>query len=112
MSGVRAACFPASSNLGSTFDPQLLYRIGQELAEETKSKAASVLLAPTINVVRSPLGGRNYETYGEDPFVLGKLGAACVNGNAIKWWSLGWLLTVIRSSVSSRWGNAKALCWK
>ncbi|KAF2494799.1 glycoside hydrolase [Lophium mytilinum] len=80
VSGVRAACFPSSSNLGSTFDTELLFRIGQELAEETKSKSADVLLAPTINVVRSPLGGRNYETYGEDPFLLGKLGAACVNG--------------------------------
>ena len=58
----------------------LIYRIGQAFADECKSKSASVLLAPTLNVVRSPLGGRNYETYGEDPFLLGKLGAACVNG--------------------------------
>lgn len=80
VSGVRAACFPAESALGGTFDRDLIYRIGQAFADECKSKSASVLLAPTLNVVRSPLGGRNYETYGEDPFLLGKLGAACVNG--------------------------------
>ncbi|KAF2840947.1 glycoside hydrolase family 3 protein, partial [Patellaria atrata CBS 101060] len=80
VSGVKAACFPAESNLGCTFDTELIYRIGQELAEETKSKSADILLAPTVNIVRSPLGGRNFETYGEDPFLIGKLGAACVNG--------------------------------
>ncbi|KAF2458814.1 glycoside hydrolase superfamily [Lineolata rhizophorae] len=79
VSGVRAACFPSECNLGSTFDTELLYKVGQELAEETKSKSANVLLAPTMNVVRSPLGGRNHETYGEDPFLLGALGSACVN---------------------------------
>ena len=87
MSGVRAACFPAESCLGGTFDTDLIYKIGQAFAEEAKSKSASVLLAPTLNVVRSPLGGRNYETYGEDPFLLGTLGAACVNGNKM-WLSL------------------------
>ncbi|KAL1954053.1 hypothetical protein VTO42DRAFT_1787 [Malbranchea cinnamomea] len=80
VSGVRAACFPSESTLGGTFDTDLIYRIGQAFADECKSKSASVLLAPTLNVVRSPLGGRNHETYGEDPFLLGKLGAACVNG--------------------------------
>ncbi|TVY44971.1 Beta-glucosidase B [Lachnellula occidentalis] len=50
------------------------------MAEETKSKAADVLLAPTLNMVRSPSAGRNHETYGEDPFLLGILSACFVNG--------------------------------
>lgn len=80
VSGIRAACFPSESTMGSSFDVDLVYQVGQALAEEAKSKTADILLAPTLNVVRSPLGGRNYETFGEDPFVLGMLGAAYING--------------------------------
>lgn len=47
---------------------------------EAKTKSSDVLLAPTVCPVRSPLGGRNHETYGEDPLVLGLMGAAYVNG--------------------------------
>lgn len=54
--------------------------MGVEIAKEAQWKAGNVLLAPTLNVMRSPLGGRNYETYSEDPFVLGILAAAFVNG--------------------------------
>jgi beta-glucosidase len=54
--------------------------MGVEIAKEARWKAGNVLLAPTLNVMRSPLGGRNYETYSEDPFVLGSLAAAFVNG--------------------------------
>ncbi|KAL7940829.1 glycoside hydrolase superfamily [Trichoderma barbatum] len=80
VSGIRAACFPCATALGSTFDVELLYKIGKAVATEAKTKSANVLLAPTLNVIRSPLGGRNYETYSEDPFVLGQLAAAYVNG--------------------------------
>ncbi|KAL7916797.1 glycoside hydrolase superfamily [Trichoderma velutinum] len=80
VSGIRAACFPCATALGSTFDPELLFKIGEAVANEAKTKSANVLLAPTLNVIRSPLGGRNYETYSEDPFLLGQLAAAYVNG--------------------------------
>ena len=56
VSGIRAACFPCSSCLGATFDPEILYDVGKAIAEEAFSKSANVLLAPTLNVVRSPLG--------------------------------------------------------
>ena len=56
VSGIRAACFPCATSLGSTFDVNLLYRVGVEVAKEAKSKSADVLLAPTCNIIRSPLG--------------------------------------------------------
>ncbi|KAH8804450.1 glycoside hydrolase superfamily [Xylogone sp. PMI_703] len=80
VSGIRAACFPCGTSLGSTFDVDLLFEFGKAVAKEAITKSANVLLAPTMNVIRSPLGGRNYETYSEDPFVLGKLAAAYING--------------------------------
>ncbi|KAF9873873.1 hypothetical protein CkaCkLH20_08607 [Colletotrichum karsti] len=80
VSGIKAACFPCGTSLGASFDRDLLYRCGKEIAIEAKSKSANLLLAPTLNVIRSPRGGRNYETYSEDPFVLGSLAAAFVNG--------------------------------
>ncbi|KAJ5222799.1 uncharacterized protein N7469_009039 [Penicillium citrinum] len=80
VSGIKAACFPCGTSMGASFDRELLFRTGQEIAREAKTKAANVLLAPTLNVIRSPRGGRNYETYSEDPFVLGVLGAAFING--------------------------------
>ncbi|KAL4900763.1 hypothetical protein BDW74DRAFT_170545 [Aspergillus multicolor] len=80
VSGIKAACFPCGSSLGASFNRDLLFRIGQEIAKEAKTKTANVLLAPTLNVIRSPRGGRNYETYSEDPVVLGILSAAFING--------------------------------
>ncbi|KAL2833969.1 glycoside hydrolase superfamily [Aspergillus pseudoustus] len=80
VSGIKAACFPCGTSLGASFDRDLLYRSGKEIAKEAKTKAANVLLAPTLNVIRSPRGGRNYETYSEDPVALGLLSAAFING--------------------------------
>ncbi|KAH7367707.1 glycoside hydrolase superfamily [Plectosphaerella cucumerina] len=80
VSGIKAACFPCGTSLGATFDTGLLERIGAAVAAEAETKAANVLLGPTLNVIRSPLGGRNYETYSEDPLVLGLLAAAYVRG--------------------------------
>ncbi|KAH7152676.1 glycoside hydrolase superfamily [Dactylonectria macrodidyma] len=80
VSGIKAACFPCGTSLGSTFDSSLLEKIGAAVAKEAETKSANVLLGPTLNVIRSPLGGRNYETYSEDPLVLGTLAAAYVRG--------------------------------
>ncbi|KAJ5652987.1 glycoside hydrolase superfamily [Penicillium longicatenatum] len=80
VSGIKAACFPCGTCLGATFDTNILYHTGKAIAKEAKSKAANVLLGPTLNVIRSPLGGRNYETYSEDPQLLGELSAAYVRG--------------------------------
>ncbi|KAF7952997.1 hypothetical protein EAE96_006219 [Botrytis aclada] len=78
--GVPAAFIPSGVSLGATWDEQLLFEVGELLAEETISKSASVVLAPTTCIQRHPLGGRNFESFSEDPFLTGKLAAAHVRG--------------------------------
>jgi beta-glucosidase len=56
ISGIKAACFPCATSVGASLDTELLHRIGQEIAAEAKTKSANVLSAPTLNVIRSPLG--------------------------------------------------------
>ncbi|MCY3659376.1 MAG: glycoside hydrolase family 3 C-terminal domain-containing protein [Caldilineaceae bacterium] len=75
-----AACFPCGSALAATWDKELLVRIGGELALEAASKGVSVLLAPTINIHRTPLNGRHFECLSEDPYLSGKLASAYVQG--------------------------------
>ncbi|UOQ90763.1 glycoside hydrolase family 3 C-terminal domain-containing protein [Agromyces endophyticus] len=77
---VPATCFPPAVALGSTFDPELLERVGRALGEEARAEGVGVLLGPGINIKRSPLCGRNFEYLSEDPIVSGALGAALVRG--------------------------------
>ncbi|MDX1648976.1 MAG: glycoside hydrolase family 3 N-terminal domain-containing protein, partial [Myxococcota bacterium] len=78
--GVTAACFPNGSALAATFDPDRIERVGEALAEEARSKGAHVLLGPTVNMHRSPLGGRHFECYSEDPHLAARIAAAFVRG--------------------------------
>ena len=78
--GVRAASFPVGIALAATWNPQLVEEIGTALAEEALSKGARVLLAPTVNIHRSPLNGRNFECYSEDPLLSAEIAAAYVRG--------------------------------
>ncbi len=78
--GTPTACIPAGSALGATWDPDLVQRLGGLLGDECRAKGAHVLLAPTINLHRSPKGGRNFECYSEDPLLSGRLAAAFVAG--------------------------------
>lgn len=78
--GVKAACFPAEISLASTWNTDLLERVGQALAREAKMKDAQVLLAPTVNIQRSPLGGRNFECFSEDPYLSARLAVAYITG--------------------------------
>ncbi|HVN39722.1 MAG TPA: glycoside hydrolase family 3 C-terminal domain-containing protein [Myxococcota bacterium] len=75
-----STCFPCGSSLGATFDPALVRRIGEALAVEADDKGAQVLLAPTVNLHRSPLAGRNFECFSEDPRLSARLAAAYVAG--------------------------------
>jgi len=75
-----AALFPCGSALGATFDPELVGRVGEAIGDEVRTKAAHVLLGPTLNLHRHPLGGRNFESYGEDPLQVARLGAAFIAG--------------------------------
>ena len=78
--GATAACVPCGSALGATWDPDLIERVGAMLGDEARSKACHVLLAPTVNLHRSPLAGRNFECYSEDPFLAGRIAAGFVRG--------------------------------
>jgi beta-glucosidase len=78
-SDVKAACFPAGISLASTWDTDLLERVGHALAREAKMKGARILLAPTVNIQRSPLGGRNFECFSEDPYLTARLAVAYIH---------------------------------
>ncbi|MBD7979746.1 glycoside hydrolase family 3 C-terminal domain-containing protein [Oerskovia merdavium] len=77
---VPATCFPTAAALGSTWNVELLERVGRALGRETRANDVAVLLGPGINIKRSPLCGRNFEYFSEDPVVSGDLGAALING--------------------------------
>ncbi|KAF2433366.1 hypothetical protein EJ08DRAFT_583929 [Tothia fuscella] len=78
--GKTAACFPACVSIAATFNPDLARRVGVALGEECETKGAYVLLGPTVCCHRSPLGGRNFEGFSEDPLVSGSLASAYVIG--------------------------------
>jgi beta-glucosidase len=78
--GPRACCVPCGSALGATWSPDVVGQVGAVLGAEARGKGARVLLAPTVNMHRSPLAGRNFECYSEDPLLAGKLAAAFVRG--------------------------------
>ncbi|KAJ7172746.1 beta-glucosidase [Mycena filopes] len=75
-----AQCLPCATAMASTFDPELIQKVGGLLAAEAKCKSSVVLLAPTCNIQRSPLGGRAFESFSEDPHLSGTLAASYVNG--------------------------------
>ncbi|KAF8163026.1 beta-glucosidase [Crassisporium funariophilum] len=75
-----AQCLPCATSLASTFDTDLIERVGEFLALEAKAKSSVVLLAPTCNIQRSPLGGRAFESFSEDPHLSGMMAAAYVKG--------------------------------
>jgi beta-glucosidase len=77
---VTSACFPVAIALAASWNTALVERIGGALGEETRSKGASFLLAPTVNIHRSPLNGRNFECYSEDPFLSARLAVAYITG--------------------------------
>jgi beta-glucosidase len=80
LDGTTAACFPASVSLASTFNRSLARRVGVALGQETQTKGAYVLLGPTVCPHRSPLGGRNFESFSEDPVLAGELASEYVIG--------------------------------
>lgn len=75
-----AACLPAGIALAATWNSELVEKVGQVLGEESRSKGCQLLLAPTVNIHRSPLNGRNFECYSEDPFLSARTAVAYING--------------------------------
>jgi beta-glucosidase len=78
--GPTSACFPAGVALAATWNPGLVERVGMALGEEVKAKGAHILLAPTVNIHRSPLAGRNFECYSEDPYLTARMAVAYIRG--------------------------------
>lgn len=76
----EATCIPCGSALGATWNPELVEELGALLGIEAREKGNRVLLAPTVNLHRSPLAGRNFECFSEDPLLSGTLAAAYVRG--------------------------------
>jgi beta-glucosidase len=66
--------------MGATFDTKLMRSVGNMLATETKEKGCQLLLAPTVCLQRSPLIGRGFEAFGEDPILSGLMGSGYING--------------------------------
>lgn len=78
--GVKAACFPCGTALGATWDTEILEGAGKLMSEEARAKGVHVILGPTVNIQRSPLGGRGFESFAEDPVLSGKSAAAVIKG--------------------------------
>lgn len=84
---IQAVCFPATCAMAASFDEKLLQTVGEALGEECRAEDIAILLGPAVNIKRSPLGGRNFEYFSEDPYLTGKLAAAQVRG--IQSWNVG-----------------------
>ncbi|WEK43414.1 MAG: glycoside hydrolase family 3 C-terminal domain-containing protein [Candidatus Sphingomonas colombiensis] len=78
--GKPATVFPVGVAIAATWNPDVAKAVGAAIAEETRGYGASVLLAPTVNIARTPRWGRNFETYSEDPYLSGRLGLGYVAG--------------------------------
>lgn len=77
---VKSTCFPTAAGLACTWNTELLYELGRSLGREAKGEQISVLLGPGINMKRSPVCGRNFEYFSEDPYLAGKLAAQYIKG--------------------------------
>jgi beta-glucosidase len=77
---VPATCFPTASALASSWDTALIREVGIALARESQASDVQILLGPGVNMKRSPLGGRNFEYFSEDPLLAGKMAAAYIQG--------------------------------
>lgn len=75
-----ATCFPSGISMGSSWNPELIEDVGRALARETRAAGRHILLGPCVNIHRTPLGGRNFESFSEDPWLTGQIGVAYVRG--------------------------------
>jgi beta-glucosidase len=80
LKSLPATCFPTASCLASTWDVELIRTMGEALAEECLALKVDVVLGPGVNMKRTPLGGRNFEYYSEDPYLAGQMAASFITG--------------------------------
>ncbi|MCB0563925.1 MAG: glycoside hydrolase family 3 C-terminal domain-containing protein [Phaeodactylibacter sp.] len=79
-SSLPATCFPTASALGASWNTGLIFEVGQAIGRECQAQDVQILLAPGVNMKRSPLGGRNFEYFAEDPVLSGEMAAAFIRG--------------------------------
>lgn len=77
---IKAVCFPAGCATAASFNRELLFEMGSFLGEECQAEEVSVILGPAVNIKRSPLCGRNFEYFSEDPYVASEIAAAHIKG--------------------------------
>lgn len=77
---VTSTAFPAGISMAATWDPELASREGRAIAQQVKALGRNMILAPTVNINRTPLWGRNFEGYGEDPYLAAKMAVAYIQG--------------------------------
>ena len=77
---IPATCFPTASALAATWNRDLIFSVGEALAEECKEEKVGVVLGPGANIKRSPLCGRNFEYFSEDPYLSGEITKSFING--------------------------------
>jgi beta-glucosidase len=75
-----ATSFPTGVSMAASWNPDLIERVGQALGEETRAMGCDILLGPCVNIARTPLAGRNFESYSEDPYLASRIGVAWVKG--------------------------------
>ena len=81
--GVRwdqSTAFPSGILMGATWDPELISKLGSAIGEEVKSKGRHVILGPCVNIARVPMGGRNFESFGEDPYLTSCIAVDYIKG--------------------------------
>lgn len=77
---IKAVCFPAACATAASFNKEAIYKMGEALGKECQAEDVAVLLGPGVNIKRSPLCGRNFEYFSEDPYLAGEMAAAHING--------------------------------
>ncbi|WP_394923702.1 glycoside hydrolase family 3 C-terminal domain-containing protein [uncultured Robinsoniella sp.] len=77
---IKAVCFPAGCALAASFDRRMTTRLGEALGEECQAENVAVILGPAVNIKRSPLCGRNFEYYSEDPYLASEIAASHIKG--------------------------------
>lgn len=110
--GVKSTAFPTAISMASTWNPALTEQVGIALGDETRAFGRHILLGPCINIHRTPLGGRNFESFSEDPYLAARMAVAYVKGiqsrnigSSVKHYALNnqeWERTTISVEIDER----------
>ncbi len=82
-----ATCFPTGAGLAATWDRDLVARVGAAIAAEAQAEDVGIVLGPAVNIKRSPLCGRNFEYFSEDPYLIGELASAYIRAVRPRAWA-------------------------